>query len=264
MQSLADTLLIMLRPIVRLCLRSGVGIQEFLESAKIVFVSVAKEQLEAEKQKANISRISVATGLHRRDVDRILERRGEPVEPVNLLSRVLTVWETQDSYKTATGKPRVLTCEGDTNEFYALVKSVTSDVHPSSILAQVERVGLAERTSHGLKLIAGAQDVKKDLGRGYHILAQDLEDLSSAVEHNLLKQPELPNLHARTEFDNIFEDSLPYIQEWLLKEGSSLHQRTRALLSEHDADLQAHTRKKAGCRVVLTCFARVDSSGGKK
>lgn len=200
----------------------------------------------------------MATGLHRRDVDRILSRGAEPIEPVNLLSRVLNSWESDEEYRTAAGKTRLLTFEGDNNEFYQLVRSVTSDVHPSSILGQMERVGLVEKTSHGLRLTAGAHDVRKDLARGYHILAQDLEDLSGAVEYNLLMEPEVPQLHARTEFDNIFEDSIPEIQSWLLKEGSAIHQRARALLSEHDGDLQAHVRKKAGCRVVFTCFARIE------
>lgn len=256
---LHSTLLVMLRPLVRLCLRSGFGIQEFIESAKIAFVAVAQQQLTRGSKKPNTSRISVATGLHRRDVDRILSRGAEPVEPVNLLSRVLNTWESDKQYRTTAGKTRVLTFEGDENEFYKLVRSVTSDVHPSSILDQMQTVGLVEKTSHGLRLVVGAHDVRKDLARGYHILTQDLEDLSSAVEFNLLEEPDVPQLHARTEFDNIFEDSLPEIQGWLLKEGSLMHQRARALLSEHDADLQAHLRKKAGCRVVLTCFARVEN-----
>ena len=102
------SLLVMLRPVARLCVRSGVGIQEFIEAAKVVFISVAQEQLAQGSKKANKSRISVATGIHRRDVDRLLKRGDEPIEPANLLSRVITAWDTLPEYKTATGKPRVL------------------------------------------------------------------------------------------------------------------------------------------------------------
>lgn len=262
-KALHTSLLVMLRPVARLCLRSGVGIQEFIEAAKLVFISVAREQFERESKKPNKSRISVATGIHRRDVDRLLERGEEPIEPANLISRVMTAWNSKAEFLTAVGKTRVLSCEGEPNEFYDLVRSVTSDVHPSSILNQMEVLGLVERTSHGLRLKRAAHDVRQDLARGYHILSQDLEDLAAAVECNLLTQPTVPNLHARTEFDNVFVDALPEIRQWLLKEGSELHQRARALFSQNDADLQIDPGRKAGAKVIFTCFARIEDGKEK-
>ena len=250
----------MLRPVARLCLRSGLSIQDLVEAAKVVFVNVARDEHLKNKEKLNVSRLSVATGLHRRDVARILSEDGGEFEPVNLLSRLVGLWENGEQYKTRAGKPKVLSFEGEGNEFYSMVKQVTKDVHPSSILHQVERLSLVERTAHGLRLLSGSQDVRKDLERGYHVLSQDIEDLSIAVEENILGSRELPNLHARTEFDNLFEDSLPEVREWLLKEGSLFHQRARTFLANHDADLQPHVRKAAGKKVILTCFSRLFES----
>lgn len=253
-------LLTMLRPVARLCLRTGFGIQDFMESAKTAFVLTAQEQLAREGSKINISRISVATGLHRRDVDRIISHETRPIESDNAVSKVLTAWENQREWLTSSGSPRVLEIDGSPQSFYSLVRGVTSDVHPSSILAQVERMGLVKRTPHGLKLIALGHEVTRDVGRGYDILARDVDDLALAVEQNLIEHPTIPNLHARTEFDNVYEDSLPVIQEWLLNEGAVFHQRARATLSEHDGDIRPQSGKEAGCKVVVSCFARVERS----
>ncbi len=253
-------LLIMLRPVARLCLRTGFGIQDFLESAKTAFVLTAQEQLVQEGAKVNISRISVATGLHRRDVDRIISHETLPVESDSAVRKVLTAWENQRDWRTASGSPRVLEIDGSPQSFYALVREVTSDVHPSSILSQVERMGVVKRTPHGLKLIAPGHEITRDIGRGYEILARDVDDLSLSVEQNLLLQPRVPNLHARTEFDNVYEESLSSVQDWLLDEGALFHQKARSMLSEHDGDIRPQPGKTAGCKVIVSCFARVERS----
>jgi hypothetical protein len=117
---------------------------------------------------------------------------------------------------------------------------------------------MVEHVRGGLRLLAGAQDIRADLGKAYHVLAQDLSDLTAAVEYNILEGSEVPNLHARTEFDNVFQDSIPQIREWILKEGSAFHKKAREYLASFDADLNPHIRKGSGCRVVLTSFGRVE------
>jgi hypothetical protein len=251
------TLLVMLRPIVRLCLRYGLGIQDLLEAMKVVLLGVAQEELERAQEKVNVSRLSVVTGLHRRDVTRIMDDIGGPTESVNLVSRVVTQWENSEEYLTKGGKPKTLSYEGEASEFSKLVKQVTKDIHFKGVLLQLERLNMVERTSHGLRLSAGAHDVRKDMEKGYHVLSQDLEDLSMAVEANISLEDDLPNLHARTEFDNIFVDALPEIRQWLLKEGSSFHQRARTFLSQFDRDVNPHIRNEAGQKVVITSFSRV-------
>jgi hypothetical protein len=182
---------------------------------------------------------------------------GGPAESVNLVSRVVTQWENSEEYLTKGGKPKTLSYEGEASEFSKLVKQVTKDIHFKGVLLQLERLNMVERTSHGLRLSAGAHDVRKDMEKGYHVLSQDLEDLSMAVEANMTLEDDLPNLHARTEFDNIFVDALPEIRQWLLKEGSSFHQRARTFLSQFDRDVNPHIRNEAGQKVVLTSFSRL-------
>jgi len=64
----------MLGPVARFCLKHGTGIQEFLEAAKHSFVAQAAAEIEKSGDKANVSRISIITGIHRRDVMRIYDQ----------------------------------------------------------------------------------------------------------------------------------------------------------------------------------------------
>jgi hypothetical protein len=252
------SLQVMLRPIARLCLRHGLAVHELTEALKSALVSVAETEIQNKGEKVNVSRVSVATGIHRKDVARIQETGSDFMEPVNLVSRLVSTWESTPQFCTKGGKPRVLGTEGADSDFAQLVRLVTKDVHPRGVLLQLDRLNMVEHTANGLKLVAGNQNVRHDLGKAYHVLAQDLEDLSLAVEHNIHSSDETPHLHARTEFDNVFVDAIPSIRLWLLKEGSEFHKRAREFLSGFDQDLNPHVRKEAGMRISLTSFVNVE------
>lgn len=252
---LPSTIKAMLRPVVRVCISHGLGIQEIIEALKGVLVQLAKEELQKSGVKINVSRLSVITGIHRRDVDRMLEADEGDFEPVNLVSRITSAWENTPQFCTKAGKPRVLSFEGGESEFVQLVRLVTTDVHPKGILLQLERLGLVEKAATGLKLIRASQDVRSDIGKAYHVLAQDIADVTSTVEQNVAKPHDVPHLHARTEFDNIFVADIPAIREWLLQEGSTFHKRVREYLAGFDKDLNPHIRKEAGARIALTSFS---------
>ena len=149
----------------------------------------------------------------------------------------------------------MLSYEGGESEFVHLVRMVTTDVHPKGILLQLERLGLVEQAPSGLKLVRASQDVRSDIGKAYHVLAQDIADVTATVEQNVAKPHDIPHLHARTEFDNIFVSDIPTIREWILKEGSTFHKKVREYLAGFDKDLNPQIRKEAGARIAITSFS---------
>jgi len=60
----------MLRPIVRLLLKNGVMWKEFAEVSKNVYVDVAGSEYGISGRQTNASRVSILTGLSRREVKR--------------------------------------------------------------------------------------------------------------------------------------------------------------------------------------------------
>ena len=247
-----ELLWLIFKPLAKFCVKRSITIQVALEALKRAFIEAAKEELESRGEKVNISKIAVVSGMHRRDVMRI-HRSDEPSGiPQTLISKVLTQWEQSSEYSTTGGKGRVLNLETD---FKALVSSVSQDLNPATVLFELERSKLVERTSRGIKL-RRAEQIITDPTSAYKILSSDVEDLIFTVDKNIFDGSEV-DLHARTEFDNIRVQDVPKIKKWLLEEGRKLHQKARSLLAKHDNDANPLPDKEAGVKVSLGSFARI-------
>lgn len=251
-----SSLRVALKPLARLCLRHSVKLMDLFELLKVVLVEAAEDELKARGDKVSMSRISVISGVHRRDVDRI-QRKQEGLKPSeNLVTRVLGQWQNGKRFTTARGEPRVLTVEGTQSEFFELVRSVSADVAPYTVLYEMERLGLIERTPHGVRpttphYLAPRGDVKE----GITMLAEDLADMSRAVEFNIFSKENPRNLHLKTEYTNVSPDRLPAVRRWLLEEGSAFHRKVSSYLSQHDRDIAGPKGKRAGVRVALGSFS---------
>lgn len=253
----------MLRPIITFCLKRSITIQEVLESVKAVYVSVAVEQLEKQSEKVNASRLCVATGLHRMEVLRLW--KDGPKEPCHhYITRVIGQWLSDRAYTTKSGQPRVLTFGDEDSEFNKLTLKVCKDVHPGTVLFELKRVGAVEEARGGIKLIVTAYDPKVDPEEGFALFATDGSHLLECVEENVFSGKRTPNLHIRTEYDNIEKDALPKIREWFFDKGNAFHEQARKFLAKYDLDLNRKKKAKGGGKVVLTSFSRLEGEEKKQ
>lgn len=247
---------LLLRPLLRFCVRNCISIQEIIESVKVVLIETTAEELEGSNIPVNVSRLRVATGMHRRDVVRVYRERAIHDFSGTLIQNVLGQWQQNREFLNKSRKPRVLSLEGDDCEFNRLVRAVSVDVHPSSVLDELVRLGAAVCTIRGVRLEHRAFIPKGDPQAGYQLVSRDSEDFLAAVEENIFYTPNPPNLHARTEYDNVSDKDLPQIRSWLYREGSAFHERARNFLSKFDRDLNPQPGKPGGARVVIGSFAR--------
>jgi hypothetical protein len=263
--ALIRALRILLRPLVSFCLRHGLRIQDLIECCKVTFVEMSRDAIVVKGEEATMSRVSVITGLHRRDVKRLLDENPAVKTAVSLTMRVVGQWRTDPAFMTSARKPRVLSFGTEDSEFHNLVASVSRDLNPATVLFELERVGAVERSSRGLRLVVESYVPTGDFEEGFRILAADFTDLSRSVEQNVIEDPELPHLHARTEYDAVRPENLAEIKRWLIREGHLLHNRTRNYLSQFDQDINPDP-EFAGetVRVVLGTFSRVDDAPPKK
>jgi len=255
--TLIQCLRLMLRPVVRFCIRRTLSIQDLIESAKVVFLQVAAEELVLKKERVNVSRLSVLSGMHRRDVMRIYKEGRTKDESFGYITRVIGHWLQDDRFKGSSKKPRVLSLEGENSEFRKLCCCISSDVNPGTVLFELERVGAVERVKGGVKLKTRAYVPRNNPQEGFRLLAADAEDLISAVEENVFGAETTPNLHAKTEYDNVCCEDLPAIKQWLMREGSAFHAKVRNFLSAFDKDIHPQLRKEGGARVAVGTFSRV-------
>lgn len=246
----------MLRPVIRLCLRHSLRIQDLIESAKLVFLEMAEQEMDDTGEKVSGAKLSTTTGIHRRDVSRIWQKKQVKDSPQGIISKVLGHWQQDKRFSTKRGKARVLSEE----EFRELVASITHDVAAGTVLFELERIGAVEKTRGGLKLASRVYVPKGNLDEGLALIARDTQHLMTAVEENLFEDLEVPNLHLNTQFDRISDDKIPEIREWLIREGSALHQKARNYLSKYDADLNVELdRGHCNSKVKLGCFSLVKS-----
>lgn len=256
---------VMLRPILSFCLRYSVKLKDFSEVAKRALVHVACNEITRANKEISISRVHVMTGVNRIDVARILAGQERKPKTEDLASKVVGQWRYDKRYLNPSGSPRVLTAEGMESEFVSLVKSVTSDLNPYTILFELERVGMIERTPNGVKL-TGSMYIPMELHQGLDLMADDVEDLMHAVHENLsMRAPEERTLHVKTEYDNIPTEKVPLIRKWVRRQGSLFHKRIRDFLSDHDRDITPSRGISSGrVRVAVGSFNRIEVfSGGK-
>lgn len=251
-----------LRPVVRFCLRQAYPIQTLYQIAKIVFLEEAERELRKSTEKINLSRLSVLSGLQRKELRTLArEKTTTPPEPLGLLARVIGQWQQDLRFKTKSGEARVLTYRGEQSDFVQLVRSVTTSEHPSTVLFELERVRAIEKTSKGVRLLRRGKGFKQDPEKGFYLLSEDLDTLIKSVEENLTTDKVVPNLHLHTEYDNIFETDLPAVREWLLEQGKTFHKQAREFVAKFDKDINpGRKEEKAGARVVLTAFSHTNQA----
>ncbi len=269
-EALLGCLAHMLRPVIRFCLRRSLSIQDLIEISKIIMVQIASEELTRAGSEPNISRLSVATGLRRREVTRLQKSEENiPKTDRSVLTKVIGQWLQDKRFSNRSGKPKELTISGDSNEFSKLVDIITKDVKPGAVLSELERVGAIEYvqkgdTILGIRLLDTAYVPRKKPEEGFSMLSADAEDLMLAVEENVFKSPKYKNLHATTEFDNIPKKYDTEIKQWMLKEGVTFHNRVRKYLSKFDLDFKdkndSNDKRQSKIRVVLGTFSRVSKT----
>jgi hypothetical protein len=134
-------------PIARFLLRNGIGFREFAEISKLAFVQVASDDYGLRGRRTNMSRVSVMTGINRKEIRKLRARlEAEDWEPNPALSKpviVLAKWFTDPRYLGARGTPKWLALEsqGKRESFSGLVREVGGDVPPGAMLKELIRAG---------------------------------------------------------------------------------------------------------------------------
>jgi len=250
----------LLRPIIHFSVRYAQSFHVFTRVAKELFVEAAAEELSRQGEKVNVSRISVLTDIYRVEVKRIFEEGKPPIkEGKSIIPSVISRWESDPDFTTQGGKPRTLAYKGSESEFAKLCSRVSSAINPGTLLFELERIRAIDKTARGIRLTKGENRVTIDVEKGFSILEQDLDALVMAVEENLFAPKKLTNLHIHTEYDNIRQDKLEEIRQWMLTAGKEFHRKAREFLTKYDLDIFPAEGAEGGGRVALGAFSFVDN-----
>ncbi len=211
--ALVSALRRMLVPLARLLLAHGVT-QPFLAGLlKGVYVEVAEREFAIEGRPQTTSRLSLLTGIHRKDVKRLREAPGESVgvpRSVSLGAQLVSRWVGLDAYRDESGPlplPRQIPADGGPS-FEGLVASVSKDIRPRAILDEWLRLGVATLDeADRVSLNTRAFVPEKGFDEKAHYLGRSLADHVAAAGRNLTGgQP--PLLERSVYYDELREESV--------------------------------------------------------
>jgi hypothetical protein len=153
--ALATALVELLLPTSRLLLKAGVGVDQLIRAAKQAYVKAAVAEILPPGSRANVSRLSVATGLTRKEVSFVLgEIRSQLDRPSHKAKeqraiRVLRGWANDQRFRKQNGRPDELSVQGRRCKFALLVKLYGGDVTPRAVLGELERMDAVVLTTEG-------------------------------------------------------------------------------------------------------------------
>jgi hypothetical protein len=230
----------LLRPVARICLRNGLPYGAFTDVAKRVFVEVATEEFRLPGRKQSVSRVSVLTGLTRKEVSRIQELPPPDdtgaAERHHRAARVVSGWVRDPEFAEPGGWPAHLPLDGESGSFTALVKRYSGDVPVRAILDELVRVGAAERLPDGnLRLLRPAYLPTSGEVDKLPFLGTDAADFIATIDHNLRAAPEDAYLQRKVMYDNLPQEAVVEFRPLATR-------KAQALLEELDRSLAAHDR----------------------
>ena len=147
--SLLSALQHVMRPVVRLMLKKGVTYTSFANLLKQVFVDVAEHEFRLDDKPPTDSRISLLTGVHRKDVRRLRAKASEDEsslpEVISFGAHLVSVWLNNPPFCERPGRPLPLArlaSTGGAGSFDALVAQVSTDIRARVVLDEWLRLGV--------------------------------------------------------------------------------------------------------------------------
>lgn len=187
-ERILKALLLALRPIARALMQCGIGHKELSEVAKTAFVQVATEEYGIRGRPTNISRVSVITGVSRKEVSKI-RSVGDIFPPDSVKGtppgEVLHRWNTDARYVDPENRPIALPFSGSSVSFRALVKEAAGDIPPGAMKSELLRVSAIQELGDGsLKVLKRHYVPARIDDRLLHGLDTAIKYLADTVAYN--------------------------------------------------------------------------------
>lgn len=253
--SLLHALRRVMRPLVRLMLRKGVTYTYFSDMLKGVFVEVAEQEFRLDANAPSDSRISLLTGVHRKDVKRL---RSEPADveddlpaAISLGAHLVSTWQTTSPFCTQPGEPAPLArlaSTGGERSFDALVARVSKDIRARVVLDEWLRLGIARVDEHDrVHLETAAFIPQKGFDEKAAYFGHNVHDHACAAVHNLTAEGP-PYFERSVHYDALSPASIVRLRDAVANEGMQALLAFNALAS----DLETRDARNPDARQRVT------------
>ena len=195
-EALVTALRKILRPLVRLMLHFQVSYPYLITLLKSIYVEVADQEYGVDNKRQSDSRITLLTGVHRKDVKRL--RADQSIasyapRTISAGAQMIAYWLGMDQFRATDGNPLALPlrASGDSGSvptFDDLVELVCrQDIRPRVILDEWLRLGIARLDEQNRVILnTGAFTPDKGLDEKLFFFGKNVQDHINAGAHNLL------------------------------------------------------------------------------
>jgi len=205
----------LLRPLIRLLTANQITYPYVIGLLKALYVEVGEREFPVESKRQTDSRISLLTGVHRKDVKRLRQEWsvGEPVpSAVSLGAQLVARWTGLPEYQDAAGNPmplpRLATDAPAGQSFEGLVQSVSKDIRPRAVLDEWLRLGVAHvDVEDRVWLNAAAFIPSRGFREKAYYFGRNIHDHLAAGAHNLMGEG-VPFLERSVYYDHLSPESV--------------------------------------------------------
>ena len=239
---LASATLRILSPLIRILLRNGVPFKSFADLARWAYVDVAFRNFGIKGRKQSTSRVSILTGLSRKEVSRL--RKMEVLQDIATLekysraARVISGWISDRRFTDKSGQPVALPFKKGEASFSDLVKNYSGDVPSRAGLDELLQVGLVEvEKKDRIRLLTRAYVPRGDEPQMLSILGTDVSHLITTIDHNITDKGTDPFFQRKVSYDNVPEEALPELRELSAEQGQQLLEKLNKSFYKQDRDV---------------------------
>lgn len=241
LKALSSAVLRLLRPLVRILLRNGMSYGTFADLARWVYVDVAMQEFTIEGRKQSTSRVSVLTGLSRKEVKRMQGIRrpddSHQDEKYNRAARIIAAWRREPEFQDTNGEPSPLSISGPRASFSDIVRRFSGDVPVRAVLDELLRIGAVQELDDGnIALLKKAYIPEDSATEKIHILGTDVGHLVATIGHNLNADRRKARFQRKVSYDNLPDEALPVFRKLSSRRAQTLLEHLDRWLAANDRD----------------------------
>ena len=242
----------LLRPLVRLLLSHQVQFPQLAGLLKMIYVEVAADEFRIDGLPPTDSRVTLLTGVHRKEAKRLREMvpEAECAPPaVTLGAQLVARWIGSTDFRDASGAPLPLprsSTKSTAPSFDQLVASVSKDIRSRSVLDEWLQLGVVHLDAENrVCLIVDAFVPEKGFDEKAFYFGRNLTDHMATAARNL-KGEDAPMLERAVYYGGLTDDSICELQtlsdELGMKALRAVNERALQL-KQRDADRPHASRR---------------------
>lgn len=271
-KALVQAVTTLLRPLVRLLLHFQITYPYLCQLLKGLYIDVASNEFQAEGTRQTDSRITMLTGVHRKDVRRFREEGLDELKAPSTLplsAQIVAAWLSEPDFQDAQGGPRALqrlAKEGDDFSFEALVDRVArQDLRARSVLDEWLRLGLVSLdTQDQVHLNVEAFIPEKGFEEKLYYFGKNLHDHIAVGAHNLTGDA-APQFDRSVYYNNLSDASIVKLSALVNERGMQTLKEVNKLARElQKKDANARRAKQRFNFGMFFYLEKQDSKGAQR